>query len=536
MTRKVLLIEPDYTNKYPPLGLMKISKYHKMLGDEVTFYKGLSPELRAEKWDRIYVTTLFSFFWSRTIKTIMYYKRSVHKTKDFYIGGILATTMKDEIFKETGLMPYAGLLDKPGILDDNNDIIVDEVTPDYDLLDETDYSYGTSDAYFTYMTRGCVNKCPFCAVPMLEPNYKHFMDIKNQINEVDQFYGQRRNLVLMDNNVLGSDKFDEIIDIIKELGFEKGAKYKEPNLFELWLKRLRVNSNDKTAIRNLKKYVKEFPKSRLSNNPQLLEKYQSIIDSYSLHDDSLFSSNILEASAELSPIIEKYRNKTWKQRYVDFNQGLDARLLTEEKVKKLSEININPLRIAFDDIKLSQLYVDKVKLAAKYGLLNLSNYILYNYNDKPEDLYNRLKINIDLNNSLGTKIYSFPMKYIPINSKDRKYVGKHWNPKYIRSIQAVLNVIKGSVMPGKEFFEKAFGSNIEEFKKILLMPEDYIIYRFENERNGNTDKWWKSLNDLNPHELEHATDVIKANNFNNLQREKVGDKVYKVLEHYVRKR
>ena len=40
MNRRILLIEPPYKNKYPPMGLMKISTYHKLLGDEVRFYKG----------------------------------------------------------------------------------------------------------------------------------------------------------------------------------------------------------------------------------------------------------------------------------------------------------------------------------------------------------------------------------------------------------------------------------------------------------------------------------------------------------------
>ena len=38
--RKILLIEPNYKNKYPPIGLMKIASYHRLLGDDVKFYKG----------------------------------------------------------------------------------------------------------------------------------------------------------------------------------------------------------------------------------------------------------------------------------------------------------------------------------------------------------------------------------------------------------------------------------------------------------------------------------------------------------------
>lgn len=39
MSRNILLVEPNYKNKYPPMGLMKISSYYKQLGDNVTFFK-----------------------------------------------------------------------------------------------------------------------------------------------------------------------------------------------------------------------------------------------------------------------------------------------------------------------------------------------------------------------------------------------------------------------------------------------------------------------------------------------------------------
>ena len=39
--KKVLLLEPNYANKYPPIALMKLATYYKNLGGwDVTFYKG----------------------------------------------------------------------------------------------------------------------------------------------------------------------------------------------------------------------------------------------------------------------------------------------------------------------------------------------------------------------------------------------------------------------------------------------------------------------------------------------------------------
>lgn len=100
-------------------------------------------------------------------------------------------------------------------------------------------------------------------------------------------------------------------------------------------------------------------------------------------------------------------------------------------------------------------------------------------------MYARLRINIDLNeefrnsNGVKTTIYSFPMRFIPLNAKRRDVdTGNgNWNKRYLRGMQVILNVTKGPVMPGKEFFLQAFGRDAEEFKAILLMPDEFIRNR-----------------------------------------------------------
>ena len=68
LSRDILLIEPGYPNKYPPLGLMKLAAYHGAFGrgDRVTFIKGEDKEVLNQAWHRVYVTTLFTFEWKRT--------------------------------------------------------------------------------------------------------------------------------------------------------------------------------------------------------------------------------------------------------------------------------------------------------------------------------------------------------------------------------------------------------------------------------------------------------------------------------------
>jgi hypothetical protein len=142
--------------------------------------------------------------------------------------------------------------------------------------------------------------------------------------------------------------------------------------------------------------------------------------------------------------------------------------------------------------------------------------MLFNYQDKPDEFWQRLKINIDLNEELEAEIYSFPMKYIPVCGKDstnRSYIGTHWNRKYLRAIGTILTVTDGVVTVSRSFFERAFGKTLEEFHKILMMPEPYIRYRNHFEQNGETDKWFEQFNNLSSRERAEAEEIIYSNRF-----------------------
>jgi len=100
--RNILLVEPSYKSKYPPLGLMKIAAYHKRLNDRVVFVKGCVPEKRAERWDRVYVSSIFTYYWRETLKAIEYYQDSVPRRADVIVGGVLATLLRDDLELSTG--------------------------------------------------------------------------------------------------------------------------------------------------------------------------------------------------------------------------------------------------------------------------------------------------------------------------------------------------------------------------------------------------------------------------------------------------
>ena len=384
---------------------------------------------------------------------------------------------------------------------------------DYDILEDVDYKYPAGDNYFAYTTRGCPNHCSFCAVPILEPGFHVTNNIIEQINTIDQRYGPKQHLLLLDNNVLNTPDLKALVDDLCTAGFGRGAKYDDPGDYNIVMMRYHNGDRADFLDKRMKAYLVKFKKRIKSSEARNI--YLQVVIGAEETDN--YADYMLEHEDELSPIINKYRSKTRKARYLDFNQGVDGRKINDENMEQLARLAIKPLRIAFDDIRLKDKYCAAVRTAHRHGIKEISNYILFNYKDKPEDLYERLRINIDLNRELGIQIFSFPMKYSPISRTDRNFIGENWNKKSLRAISAILQVTKGVVAAGSDFFYKAFGSTIEEYFELLAMPRDMIMFRSHFEDDGTTAKWqslYRSFSDEQKNELmqyvSHTVSELKT--------------------------
>ena len=88
----------------------------------------------------------------------------------------------------------------------------------------------------------------------------------------------------------------------------------------------------------------------------------------------------------------------------------------------------------------------------------------------------------------------------------------------------------------KELEQKAFGKNDEEFKKLLIMPEAMIIYRFYFEEIGLTDEWWNHYVSLTDTQKALIDPIIWSNNFDEYEGTITDIQCLKVLSYYKIKR
>jgi hypothetical protein len=482
--KNILLIEPGYKNKYPPLGLMKIAEYHGPRGkrDFVRFIKGQDRSVLGTAWDRIYVTSLFSFEYTRIAESIDFALEAANGHSDkVFVGGIAASLMHDRFQQEPrwrGVRFIKGLLNSPPAVslrlddfseemysDDRASTPIEDLVPDYEILNQVAYKYPVIDAYFAYTSRGCIRKCNFCGVPKLEGAQRDTESLTDLVNAISERYGPKKDLLLMDNNVVASPRFKEIIAEIRDLGFVPGAKIRRPHERVAMLRR------------------------------------------------------------------------------VDFNQGVDARILCKDPMylRELATICLKPLRIAFDHLGLKGPYEQAIRFAHQHGLTELSNYMLYNFKDSPADLFERMRLNVHLNEELKIRIWSFPMRYQPTDLPERSHVGAKWTRYQLRSMQIVLQATHGVVSGAPEFFKRAFGNTADEFQQILLLPHDFTFNRDWYERFDEKQELFqyqeiaKSLDSSDRAELLSLLSSVDPRDMVTLSKRTENRKLRDILPYYIPK-
>lgn len=193
------LIDVD-SHGFPNLALMKLSAWHKLQGDIVEWYNPF------DHYDKVYMAKVFNFTED--------YRQWITNTHQIEKGGTGYDLSK--------ILP----------------IDIDRVIPDYDLYNiDKKLAYG-------FLTRGCPNKCKWCIVPQKEGKMTPYMDIE------EVAVNGRKNIILMDNNVLASDYGLQQIEKIVRLGlrvdFNQGldARLATDDIAKLlakvkWIKRIR---------------------------------------------------------------------------------------------------------------------------------------------------------------------------------------------------------------------------------------------------------------------------------------------------------
>lgn len=115
--------------------------------------------------------------------------------------------------------------------------------------------------------------------------------------------------------------------------------------------------------------------------------------------------------------------------YVDFNQGLDARLLTDWHVDQLSRLRKVKIRFAFDSINYEGIVKDAVDSIKKKGLKDIGVYVLIGFNDTPEEARYKLE------QVSSWDVLPNPSRYQPLDALEKNsYVHPNWTERELKKV------------------------------------------------------------------------------------------------------
>lgn len=349
MPKHFLLVEPSYYTSYPPIGLLKLSSYHKENGDTTEYIRGCKNAHTTPS--KIYITSLFTWTWRPVWEAVKFYKTK-YPHSEVWLGGIYATLLSDHAYLSGADHVFKGIFEE-----------TEDLMPDYSLVPKWDGS-------IIFSSRGCCNKCDFCAVPIIEGKMN---SLKSSI--IPYVYPGHSKIIFFDNNIL--------------------------------------------ANRNWKKIFAELKKL---------------------------------------------------QKKVDFNQGIDASLVSEGVADMLSQLKLDSsLRLAYDNPNQRK-YVERAierLTAAGIKQRDLFVYALFNYNESPDEFLERVR------DILNWGVVCYPMRYEPLFTLEKNiFISPKWDAHKIELIQHARRVIGyGGAFPPYEGLVKKF-NDANDFDEAFGLREE----------------------------------------------------------------
>lgn len=233
---KIGLYDVDSRN-FPNLALMKLSAYHKSIGDEVEMYFTLT------HYDKVYVSKVFGDEYSQFDYT------AINADIIEYGGTGFAITIENgrEVYhKDKDIsLPYE----------------IEHIYPDYSLYPEL-----TKNKAYGFLTRGCCNNCDFCIVSKKEGI------CSTKVADLSEWWNGQKDIVLLDPNILACKDREELL---RQL-IESGARVE----FDQGLDARFITKEIAELLKQIKTKIVHFAFDYMKNEDRIikgLETYRDIV-------------------------------------------------------------------------------------------------------------------------------------------------------------------------------------------------------------------------------------------------------------------